>query len=501
MNRWLNRQSLHQQFRSISLLTLFCTIAASLLTWVLSVVYVFAADLGFPHPANSYEQRLPAIYSYVDGQRAELLKPESRQGLERVIPEEGILYQVVSLSGEPLYGTLKDRLVPDGGVLLKKMNTVEQTSNGSFLRYYPIQDGEHMLKAALLLNYRLSLASANADRPLLVQLFILGNLTVPFVWLAFFTIHFGRKLRRRIQPEVAYLIEAASRIEQQDLDFTLRPVNGAKELSELGAAFERMRGALMESLSREWRSNQERHDMAAAIAHDLRTPLTIVLGHADGLLDSLDGGRSVPSERLDRYLHVIRHNTERAIRLITEMNQATELQREGFTLSPEPVRLEPFFAQKAEEYRLLAAGKQQSFLYAYSDLRRNPEADFRLDARRMEQVLDNLAANGIRFTPEGGQLTLRVQVKEGLVEAALRDSGPGFTPEDLHSLFRLFYRGDPARSGSGSEEKGHSGLGLYLVRTLLQKHGGGIEASNHPEGGAWLRFWVAELPNDGGSHR
>ncbi|MEO3946651.1 HAMP domain-containing sensor histidine kinase [Gorillibacterium sp. CAU 1737] len=492
LNRWLNRQSLHQQFRSISLLTLVSTIAASLFTWIISVGYVFAADLGFPHPANTYEQQIPAILAYVDEQRDALLRPEARAALEQLIPAEGIRYQVVTAAGDKLYGTLEGSFFASGKALVHKLNSVDSIADGSFLRVYPVLDEGGTLRGAVLLDYRLSLADANQDRPVLARFFILMNLAVPFVWLSFFTFYYGRRLRERIKPEVGYLIDAAHRIERQDLDFTLRTVSGAKELEELGLAFERMRAALREALSREWRSNQERHDMAAAIAHDLRTPLTIVLGHADGLMESLESGGSIPPERLDRYVRTIRHNTERAARLIQEMNQVTELQREGFTLTPGAVLVEPFFSRKAEEYRMLAAAKKQRLLYEYRDLREEARP-FWLDASRIEQVLDNLAANSIRFTPEGGELRLAIRVKPGWIEAELRDSGPGFTPEDLHHLFRLFYRGDPARSGSGSHEKGHSGLGLYLVRTLLHKHGGDIEAANHPDGGAWLRFTLREL--------
>ena len=70
----------------------------------------------------------------------------------------------------------------------------------------------------------------------------------------------------------------------------------------------------------------------------------------------------------------------------------------------------------------------------------------------------------------------------------IRDTGPGFTEKDLRHLFQRFYQGDPSRSAERA-----SGLGLYIARTLIRKHGGEIEAGNHPEGGAWIRFWIRAL--------
>lgn len=100
--------------------------------------------------------------------------------------------------------------------------------------------------------------------------------------------------------------------------------------------------------------------------------------------------------------------------------------------------------------------------------------------------MDNIVGNSIRFTPRGGSIHLQVSIEENKASFKISDMGPGFSEKDLASLFRKFYKGDPSRS----REKGHSGLGLYIARSIIEKHGGGIQASNLLGGGACIEFFI-----------
>jgi len=482
LSKWMNNLTLHQQFMLTSIVILICTAMATLLTWLISFA-VLVTDNSMFRPANYYEKQLPAIFAYVDQQKEQLLHPSARQELEKVIPVEGMDYQVLGKAAQVLYGTMEQGTVHHFAELAKKINT-SQVQAGTIIRYYPIIDSRQQLAGAIVLRYRINFLAANPNHQLPAQLFILGNLAAPFIYLAIFTFLFGRKLGRRVERPISALIEGTRRIGQQDLDFTIAPVVGAKELTQLGTAFEQMRRELHASLVREWRSEQERRDMVAAMAHDLRTPLTIIQGHVENLMD---GGMYNP-QRLVRYLHTIQQHIQRSIRLMEEMAELSTIDQPDFVLLPSNVDIAAFVTQKKHDYAMICEQKRITFHCTYEDFRDKPEP-MRLDARRLERILDNLIANSVRFTPEDGRIEWFTLVREHQVEMTIRDTGPGFTEKDLRHLFQRFYQGDPSRSA----EKGHSGLGLYIARTLIRKHGGEIEAGNHPESGAWIRFWIRAL--------
>ncbi|MED0708396.1 HAMP domain-containing sensor histidine kinase [Aneurinibacillus aneurinilyticus] len=479
-SRWFDRLSLRHQFMYTSILILVCTIGATLLTWGLSILYISKAPGGFPAPANYYEQQIPAILSYVRKNNEALLNPAARPALEKVIPVEGIDYQVIGKSGDVRYGTSTERIVNNREELLRRINTTSGKS-GKFIQYVPIINREQEVQGAILLRYELNLLASNPDKQLFMALFIVVNMAMPLIYLTIFTFFFGQVFSRKIKPPIAKLIEGAHRIKRRDLDFEMEEIKGAKELKELGDAFEEMRKALYDSLEREWRSEQVRREMVAAIAHDLRTPLTIIQGHAENLRDS----ETVRLERLHKYVDTILQNTGRSIRLLEEMTGLSEIEHPDFSLLPEWVDIVSFIKQKTEEYALLCSRKEIVLSYTCEDVRPSSKK-MCLDTHRLGQVLDNIMANSIRFTPEYGKIQWKVRISEERVDFEITDSGPGFTSQDMRMVFNKFYKGDSSRS----VEKGHAGLGLYTCHTLIQKHGGDITVGNNPEGGASVRFWI-----------
>lgn len=466
-----------------SILILVCTAAASLLTWVGSIIYISSSYPGAPNPANYYESQLPDIHKFVDHQKEKILEPAMKTKLEKIIPTEGMDYQIINQSGHIVYGTLKKRMIDTHIQLIKKLNTQDHL-DGNVIRYYPIINENQSLKGAIVLSYRISFLSANPNHKFLAALLQYGSLIAPLIYLALFTFLFGKRLGKRIEPPIASLIEGAKRIQQQDLDFTMPSIGGAKELIKLGDAFEQMRGTLYRTLIQKWRSEQERQEMVAAITHDLRTPLTIIQGHTEGLID---GGAEHP-QRQKRYLNTILLNTRRSIALLEEMTELSEIEKPEFSLLSSDVDIADFVSQKDQEYSVLCKEKQMTFHSVLQDSRNHPKP-MRLVAFHLSRILDNLIANSIRFTPAHGKISWHTRVSGSQVEFEIQDSGSGFSEQDLQQLFQKFYKGDPSRS----VEKGHAGLGLYIARTLVEKHGGEILAENHPNGGACVRLWVKEL--------
>ncbi|MCY6355931.1 sensor histidine kinase [Clostridium sp. ZS2-4] len=107
-----------------------------------------------------------------------------------------------------------------------------------------------------------------------------------------------------------------------------------------------------------------------------------------------------------------------------------------------------------------------------------------MDTHALSEILDNLISNSIRFTPEKGSINLKLQLTLKEMIFSVLDTGCGFSKKDMSNIFKRFYQGDESRS----KEKGHSGLGLYIVKTLVDKFDGSIKAENNSAGGAWIEF-------------
>ncbi|MBO2531698.1 Signal transduction histidine kinase [Planifilum fulgidum] len=467
--------SFRRQFIRLALSVILWSAVVSALIWLLLGLTL----LLFFRPANYYEKQVPAILRFAEESGEKLLDPETRPLLEEKIPTEGIAYRVLPLEGGKGYGTLPPPEKTDPKQWIRKLNTTE-TREGLVYRYIPLSDGRGRLAGVLVLGYEISFLKAN-DSPLAAVVLILAMAT-PFVAIAFFAYWFGRRLERRISPAIDALMEGAARVERRDLDFTLGAVGGTRELYALGEAFEKMRHSLRTSLETQWRAEQGRREMLAALAHDLFTPLTIIRGHAENLLNR------VPQEegRLHRPLRAIFANSERAIRMLEEMQEANRLERADFSLSPSPLDLGAYLEEKKEEYLSLCNRKKIRLHFSLEDSRRRPRP-MRLDGHRLSQILDNVITNALRYTPARGEIRWRVLLDEEGVEMEITDTGPGLSEEDLRRLFQPFYRGDPAR------KSGHAGLGMYIAKTLAEKHGGWITAGNAPGGGAKIRFRIAEL--------
>jgi len=464
-------------------LVLLYSFIGSMLVWG-ATLYVLIQQTGHRIlPANYYEQKIPEILSFVDQHQDAVLSPQMQDALERVIPVKGMQYQIVNLNGDIVYGWKGQSFVNGPEDVLSKLNRNEK-SGGKYIQYDPILDRDKRLKGMLVLRYSLSVSDNNPGNGLVITL-VLGSLIAPFVFIVLFSFLFARKLGRRLEPSIARIVSGARRIQQNDLDFSVAGAGGSKELIELSDAFEEMRIALEQSLKREWKLEQERRDMISAIAHDLRTPLTIIQGHVDNLIES---GTRHP-ERLAKYLLTIQNSTQRADKMLTELLFLNKIDTPDFVLHPQPTDVQAFCERKKEEYALLCQEKGIAFHYSYVNRRQEQEAQLQLDTARLEQVFDNVLTNSLRFTPMEGSISWSIDVWEKqVVVFELKDTGPGFRPQDLRRMFDKFYSGDPSRS----QPQGHSGLGLYTAKLLVEKHGGQIEAGNRAEGGARVIITVPE---------
>lgn len=217
--------------------------------------------------------------------------------------------------------------------------------------------------------------------------------------------------------------------------------------------------------------------MVAALAHDLRTPVTIIQGHVEGLARAEAGEKR--TQRLERYLPVLETSSQRMTRLLNDMLLVSALEQTSFVIQPRPIVLQEELAQRAAVYALQAAASGITFTYNFQ----NRAADLSpvmLDFDRLEQVLDNLFDNATRHTPANSEICLTCIREPCYVVFVLRDSGSGVAPEDLPHVWEKFYRGQTSPDGPSQKT---TGLGLYICKLLVERHGGTITLQNHPAGG------------------
>ncbi len=234
------------------------------------------------------------------------------------------------------------------------------------------------------------------------------------------------------------------------------------ELGELAASFNQMSAGLA-------KASELRRQMTADIAHELRSPLTVITGYLEGLRDG-----------------VLKPSPERFDVMYGEAQQLQRLVEDLRTLSLADAGELPLNRQRVPAGSLLeqiAAAFAQRAEMAGVTLGVAPDAtgaalDLSVDPERMLQVLANLAGNALRYTRAGGQITLAVRREPGAVLLQVQDDGVGIPPEVLPHVFDRFYRGDQARSSAGGE----SGLGLAIARSIVEAHGGTLSAISAGDG-------------------
>ena len=228
------------------------------------------------------------------------------------------------------------------------------------------------------------------------------------------------------------------------------------------------------------RLEQVRREFVANVSHELRTPLTSIKGYLETLLD---GALAEPANAR-RFLEIAHTHAERLGRLVDDLLQLSDLETGKVILNLAPVPLREVAADVLAIFENQTAQKTLAFLNHVS-----PDLRVRADRDRLAQVLVNLVDNGVKYTPEAGQITLdAARGPRGLIEIRVTDTGIGIPSTDLPRITERFYRVDKARS----RELAGTGLGLAIVKHLVQAHGGELSIESELGKGTMVRFTVPE---------
>ena len=270
---------------------------------------------------------------------------------------------------------------------------------------------------------------------------------------------------RRIAMPLGDLIDAAESVEAGDYSVRVRR-RGPRELRALASAFNAM-SARLES------SEAERRRLLADVTHELRTPLTVIQGNVEALIDGVH-----PTDAT--HLRAILEDTHVLARLIEDLRTISVAEAGALALHHEPTDVGALARDVAASFENAADAAGVAVRVSAADL-----PDVSVDPIRVREILTNIVANALRYTPRDGSISVTVSSGEGQVAVAVRDTGPGIAADVLPHIFERFTR---------SPESPGAGLGLAIAKSLVTAHGGTIEATSAPGEGTEIRFTLPKSP-------
>ena len=277
----------------------------------------------------------------------------------------------------------------------------------------------------------------------------------------------GLWVYRSIAVPLVKLKKATQNIKEGNLDFVL-DVEGKDEFSELCQDFEEMRRRLKESTEEKSLMEKENRELISNISHDLKTPITAVKGYVEGIMD----GVADTQEKMDRYVRTIYNKTNEMDHLINELTFYSKIDTNRIPYTFSKLNVEDYFADCSEEVGLELETRGIELVYA-----NYVEKDVMViaDGEQIRRVIHNIISNAIKYMDKPkGIIQIRIKDVGDFIQIEIEDNGKGIGPKDLPYIFDRFYRTDVSRNSS----KGGSGIGLSIVKKILEDHGGNVWATS-----------------------
>ena len=263
------------------------------------------------------------------------------------------------------------------------------------------------------------------------------------------------------------LKKATQNIRDGNLDFVL-DVDGKDEISELCQDFEEMRIRLKESAEDKVNLDKENKELISNISHDLKTPITAVKGYVEGIMD----GVADTPEKMDRYVRTIYNKTNEMDHLINELTFYSKIDTNRIPYTFSKLNVEDYFSDCAEEIGLELETRGIELVYA-----NYVEGNVQViaDGEQIRRVIHNIISNAIKYMEKPkGIIQIRVKDVGDFIQVEIEDNGKGIAARDLPYIFDRFYRTDVSRNSS----KGGSGIGLSIVKKIMEDHGGKVWATS-----------------------
>lgn len=454
---------------------------------LITIILVIGTIMLYTKLINAEIVRLPTY----EQNKIEAVADKIRRGEdEATLFPDSCSFGVYNSEGNYLYGSFEGK---------ERQDAWERWQNGDTGAFYNIfyrsiekDDGN-----VVIVRYEVV---AKFSNPTLRKLFPNAELLILSVALFLFLAQaaltarsFGHYLKKRLDS----LTEIAMKVGREELDFD-REHSDIREVDDVLGALFKMKEALQKSLKEQWKSQRMKQEQIAALAHDIKTPLTIIRGNAELMLEteSIEELRDWDQEilentaELEGYLEVLQ-NTIRVPEKIRPQTDITQTISQNLDYE-EQFLVGPFLEDIKKKAYALGRIKKISVICSF------PEDEFIIHGNigfqeGLMRALENVISNGVDYCQEGGSIRILVEkITPGkYLRITVTDSGEGFSSETLRYGTELFYQADKSRTA-----KKHYGMGLYIARSVLEENGGTIELGNSNEGGGEVKMYVPCLSKE-----
>lgn len=281
---------------------------------------------------------------------------------------------------------------------------------------------------------------------------------------------------------------ATQNIKEGNLDFTIE-VDSHDEVGELCRNFEEMRQRLKDNAEEKLANERENRILISNISHDLKTPITAIKGYVEGIMD----GVADTPEKKDRYIRTIYNKANEMTTLINELTMYSQIDTNRIPYNFNKINVADYFNDCIEEIGLDLEAKNIGLsYYNYAD----DDVMIIADPEQLSRVIHNIIGNSIKYLDKvKGFINIRIKDVGDFIQVEMEDNGKGIAAKDLPYIFDRFYRTDASRNSA----TGGSGIGLSIVKKIIEDHGGKIWATSKEETGTIMYFVIRkyqEVPNE-----
>jgi len=307
---------------------------------------------------------------------------------------------------------------------------------------------------------------------------LIGDVVMVLIMILVFTsVILTAWIYKSIVTPIHHLQVATKKITEGNLDFEM-PAGGEDEIGELCTDFEEMRRRLKESAEEKLEAEKQNKELISNISHDLKTPITAVKGYVEGIMD----GVADTPEKQEKYIRTIYNKANDMERLINELTFYSKIDTNRIPYIFEKINVNDYFSDCVEELSIEL--EEQNIELAYFNYV-DESVQVIADAEQIKRVINNIVSNSIKYIDKPkGYINIRVKDVGDFVQVEIEDNGKGIAARDLPLIFNRFYRTDTSRNSS----KGGSGIGLSIVKKIIEDHGGKVWATSKEQTGTVMYF-------------
>jgi len=289
-------------------------------------------------------------------------------------------------------------------------------------------------------------------------------------------------IKNGVFKPISELNIAMQKIRDGNFDYRLNDNNETGEIGQMYRNYEDMRLRLKESAEEKLEHEQQNKELIRNISHDLKTPITTIRGYAEGLIE----GVATTKEKQEKYLRTIYNKANDMNNLINELTLYSSIDNNRIPYNFRKINVGDYFGDCVEEVGMDMEGR--GIKLNYSNLTA-PDTIIIADPEQLKRVINNIVSNSVKYmdrTDGKGEIDIRILDEVDSIRVEIEDNGRGIAQKDLANIFERFYRTDASRNSKHSG----SGIGLSIVKKIIEDHGGYIWATSHEGEGTTMHFVV-----------